>query len=232
MYNAQLAFSQQHSIFLCASECSVYLGVSVIVVSSQMNSLLIKRSRTCAVYIACHRQFNSLLDILECSVAALLLHFSELKCVEIHQVEVEYIDCTVFELSVLHVLHCVYSQWSVKFQQVNSHLNDFCIAYDDRLALRVCAFVRKRANTNLRTDAGRVAHSNCKYWDHVFMCFVMVIVLPLRQCAVYLAAVILCNRTRVILQQTLLQHGSLSHIVYCAGRNANLLQSLRNAACL
>ena len=78
--------------------------MSVIVMASQIQCLLVQWCRYGSVHLVGHGQFDGLFDILEGGITALCLYLAELKGFEIDALQVEHVDGAKFKARILDIL--------------------------------------------------------------------------------------------------------------------------------
>ena len=158
MDDADVFVGQHHGVLLGVGEGGVNLGMTVVVMTSQIERLLVQRGCNGAVHLVCHGQFDGFLDVLEGGIATLGLHLAELEGGEVDTLQVDDVDGAEFKFGLLHVLDGVDLQ--VEAQQTDGLSDDGSVAGDDGAALLVGFFSIEGAHGDFRSDAGGVAHGD------------------------------------------------------------------------
>ena len=154
----QRSVSQQHGIFLSAGKGSIYFRVTVIIMSCQMDRLLIQWCCTGTVHLILHCQINGLTDIKERSIATLLLYFTPTEVRLINSVKIINIGCSESKNGFCNIMNGMNLQ--IQMQKVGSLLHNLGISHHNRSAQFVSFLARKHSRTDLRSDTGRVTHGD------------------------------------------------------------------------
>ena len=158
MDDADVLVGQHHGVLLGVGEGGIYLGVAVVVVTSQVEGFLVKRGGDGAVDLVGHGEFDGLLDVLEGGVAALGLYLSEAEGLVIDDGDVDDVDGAVFKLGVLDLGDGVDLKGESK--QANCLAQYLGVAGDEGAALLVGFGAVQGADGNLGSDACGVAHGD------------------------------------------------------------------------
>ena len=108
--DADVLVGQHHRILLRTCKRGVYLCMSVVVVTSQVQRFLVQRSCHGTIHLVGHSQFDGFLDILEGGMTTLWLHLAKLKGREIDALQVEHVDGAKLKSGILDVLHGIHLQ--------------------------------------------------------------------------------------------------------------------------
>ena len=159
VYDTQVLIGKKHGIFLGMGEGGIYLSMPVIVMSRQIEGLLVERCRNGAVHLICHGKVYGLPDRQEGSISALHSHFALLESGHVYTVKVYDVDDATLKTCLANLLDSPYLQRTV--QLLGSVFHHGRIAGDKRPALFIRLIPLQRTDDNLRSYAGGVAHGDC-----------------------------------------------------------------------